>query len=114
MRISIVFYLFLSILSCEEKKGQVVRDDTKENYIHKPFKHLNDKWQIIVNKEDFQNYLNKYGYIDDNIVSYKDSLSVIMTAEFHGDWTTARQAAFQIGYTWTRLGYHLWLDDAEL
>ena len=84
------------------------------DYFNHNYLYLDKDYKINISKKTFNNQLKELNISSCRINNYYDSLIVIMSLEFE-EKSFARCAAYRMGYTWTRLGYHLWLsaDDAK-
>lgn len=77
------------------------------------YEYLNDSYLIDIDSVSFMNLILKYRFSCDQIKTFKDSLYVIFIDNFEGDTEKSHKAKFQIGYTWKRLSYHLWISEDE-
>ncbi|MCG8578902.1 MAG: hypothetical protein MI866_03245 [Bacteroidales bacterium] len=82
------------------------------DYLSYDYKYLNRDFEIKMSSRKFQKTMEKYDFIPQRIVSYKDSLSVVLMTEFN-DWNQANISQFCITYSWFRLGYHIWQTSDE-
>jgi hypothetical protein len=82
------------------------------DYLGHKYKNLTDDYKIIISNADFQKTMDKYSIYPDRIRTFKDSLGVVMLDEF-GNETQARIAKLKVGYTYLRVGYHIWLTEEE-
>jgi hypothetical protein len=99
--------------------GQLLTKETnKENlnfdYFNQNYKYLDKNFCIKISKTEFDNLVEKHGFYKGRITKYRDSLSVVFTENFKGDWKKAQIAKNRIGYTWLRLSYHLWQEADEV
>ncbi len=82
------------------------------DYINHDYKYLDEEYRIVADSSTFMSIVEKEGRDIYMITTYRDSLEVIMRAEFDND--DYRRAAFsQIGMTWQRLGYMLLKSPGE-
>lgn len=96
----------------QQKKRLKIDSIKKLNLIDRKYRYLDDNFKINIPKDTFDAAIEKYKFIKPRIRRYKDSLSVVLTQELK-DMDVSRIATLEIGYTWLRLAYHLWLTEKE-
>jgi hypothetical protein len=82
------------------------------DYLKHQYKYLDKDFQIIISKADFNELIENYKLIPEKIVSYKDSLRVVLCGEFD-TWRQINIAFHRLSFSWLRNGYILWLTESE-
>lgn len=106
---------FAQKTSPEMLKKQNLKIDSlsKIDFIGYKYKYLDKDFKFKISKKKYQKSIKKNKFYPEKIVKYKDSLGVVLMAEFK-DWDAARIAELKITYTWERVGYHLWKNKDEV
>lgn len=78
----------------------------KIDFISYPYKHLDENLKIRISDSLFQETVLKYKFFPKRIKRYRDSLGVVLMAEF-GDWQKENAGKLAILFTWERLGLYL-------
>lgn len=83
------------------------------DYLNHNYKYLDSNFNISIDSSSFNETIRKYKFIEERIITYRDSLSVVLMTEF-GDWRRTRIAELRINYSWERVGHHLWKKENEI
>jgi hypothetical protein len=96
----------------DEKSRKLKIDKIKEiDFLSYKYKNLDENFKIKIDSSTFNSIVKKFGFYEERINAYNDSLRVVLTGEFEdSDYT--RIAQLRITYTWKRVSYYLW-ESAE-
>lgn len=118
LSILIISFLFYNSMFSQKNINETDRQDIKIDSLLKidflsyNYKYLDKDFKIKIPKDVYEKTFIDYKFIPGRIKNYKDSLGVVLMAEFK-DWDAVRIASIKIGYTWQRMGYHLWMNENE-
>lgn len=84
----------------------------KIDFLDKNYTYLDANFKPVISSKTFNLAVEENKFIKSRIRNYKDSLRIILAYEIK-DSDASRFATNRIGYTWLRLGYHLWLSEEE-
>ncbi|MCW3804018.1 hypothetical protein [Plebeiibacterium marinum] len=84
----------------------------KLDFLSMDYKFLNNEFKIQIDSTTFSSGVEKYHFYPEKILTYKDSLIVVLMIQFD-DWPKAKIAKRDISYSWLRLGYHTWQTPDE-
>jgi hypothetical protein len=108
---SLSFYL----IGCDSRsslKDELRKSNPSLSHLDNQYKYIDKEGEITISKDDFQELLKSDGRPVESINSYYDSLSVIITKDL-GNKEEANEALFALSYSWKRLAYYLWSNEAE-
>ena len=108
--LNIIVILIFCNLYVEAQSQSSVNADY--DYLNHKYNYLDRNYKIIISNEKFNELLKVYNLVPEQIVNYRDSLSVVLCGEFD-IWIDRNRAHFHITYTWLRAGYYLWLSESE-
>lgn len=117
--IIILFLIFSSASAQEITKEMLLKRDLKIDSLRKidfigyKYKYLDKDFKFKISKKEYEKSIKKNKVYPEKILKYRDSLSVILMAEFK-DWDAARIAELKITYTWERVGFHIWKNKEEV
>ncbi|MFB9080811.1 hypothetical protein ACFFLS_21950 [Flavobacterium procerum] len=119
-------YILITILLCsgsvfsQEQIQQILQEKNKKNdslvkidFLGYKYKYLDENFKINIPKDIYEKTFTDYKFIPGRIKNYRDSLGVVLIAEFK-DNDAARIAGLRINYTWKRVGYHTWMSENEI
>ncbi|MBZ4034968.1 hypothetical protein K6T82_09325 [Flavobacterium sp. 17A] len=115
----VCFLLSTSMFSQQDMQKLMREKDLKIDSLIKidflayKYKYLDENFKIKIPKEVYEKAFVDYKFIPERIKTYKDSLGVVLMAEFK-DWDAERIASFRINYSWKRLSYYLWMKENEV
>ena len=107
--ITISIFLVSNVNAQNQSKYKEFRN---YDYFSHQYKYLTKNFKIEITNDKFQSLIAEYQFIPDRIVSYKDSLAVVICPEFDS-WAQVNIAVNRIGFSWLRVGYYLWLNERE-
>lgn len=107
------FFLFASINSQNLGESKKLETSINVDFFKYPYKYLDKNFKILIPSVIFEQTITKHNIYRDRIVTHKDSLGVVLTAEFNGEWDKVRIAQNMLSYTFLRLGYHIWLSEND-
>lgn len=98
----------------DEKSRKLKIDKIKEiDFLSYKYKNLDENFKINIDSSMFNSIVKKFGFYEERINTYNDSLRVVLTGEFEdSDYT--RIAQLRITYTWKRVSYYLWENPENL
>lgn len=118
--ILIIALLSFTSTFSQENKEKISRENNpkidslvKIDFLSYKYKYLDKNFKIKIPKEVYEKTFVAYHFIPEKTKTYKDSLSVVLMAEFK-DWDAQRIASLRINYTWQRLSYYLWMNEKEV
>lgn len=113
MKFKILLLMFLSCFCFIHSQNLDIKND-KLSFFELDYEYLDEQFKINITNKNFQELTNKYNFYNERINSYDDSLAVILTHNFKGDWAKTNRARFILSYSWKRLSYHLWLSEIDV
>lgn len=109
----IVLAFFCITPLCSKSQTNKIKSEAASfDFFNYKYKYLDKSYKITMSSKEFEKSIQEYKFYKDRINTYKDSLSVVLMAEFK-DWSKVNSGTFQLTYTWQRLSYHLWLSEKE-
>lgn len=115
INIIIIFLLVFNIMFSQNNLNKFTKIDSisKIDFLSYNYKYLDKDFKFKISKKKFENSIDKYKFSPERLRNYKDSLGVVLMAEFN-DWDAARIAELKITYSWERVGYHLLKNKDEV
>lgn len=112
MRPITTFFSIFCFLLFSSQKIQNNDNSSKIDFFSIKYDYLDENYKIKMPTTIFNQNVIKYKINKDEIKSHKDSMYVVMMAQFD-DWQTARKALYRVTYSHLRLSYHLWISEHQ-
>ncbi|MFD2939395.1 hypothetical protein [Flavobacterium notoginsengisoli] len=96
-----------------EKRDAKIDSLRKIDFLNYNYKYLDKNFKIKIPKEIYEKTVIDYKFYPERINKYKDSLGVVLMAEFK-DWDAVRISENRINYQWKRVGHHIWMSENEV
>lgn len=96
-----------------KEKDRKIDSLKKIDFLRYNYKYLDKDFKIKIPKEVYEKTFIDYKFIPGRIRNHRDSLGVVLTAEFK-DLDAARIAELRIMYTWQRVGHYTWMSENEV
>ena len=94
-------------------KDQVTKENLKTtNWFALKYQYLDADYNVTMDSLTYQKALATYNLPGLLMNTYTDSVAVAMIMEFD-NWDIANVAITKVGYSWTKMGYYLWLSAQE-
>lgn len=92
--------------------AQAFSQKTAVDYLNYDYQFLDEDYNMLVSTQEFSALLQKDNLPEQAVVTYSDSLSLVLAAEFQ-TYSEVREAMYVLQFTWKRVGYHLWMSASE-
>ncbi|WP_289658764.1 hypothetical protein [Flavobacterium panacagri] len=120
LNIVIILFLVCNIAFAQEftkemsqKRDLKIDSISKIDFLSYDYKYLDKAFKIKIPEEVYAKIVKDYNLNPEKIKKYKDSLDIVLMAEFD-DWDTVRISGHRINYEWKRVGYHIWMNENEV